>query len=357
MINIDFLVAGCYTRCRHCYVNGGPGPGMSAADAVTCLERLDALAEYLPGEVSFTLDHEPMSHLEIHRILQAASQTRHIQNYHHGMTTGVGLMHRKDRDAVVKTYLDCGYDVFGITIHGNKAHHDEIVRRAGAYDAAIETAGFLKEMGARVEVSLMLNRFFPADAQAITHMLERLQPHWVGLAMPIFTPHHNCMDFEPYRATLTDVKALWEVLPLWRQNREEVLQRAEEHTVDTGIKRLAGNPDLKRLFAMPQEELYLTLHPDCRLYVGNSGAETRCLGDLRSLDLEATAQIIRELPGNRDYGAFYDPDTLPATETLLDALEHLHGELVYGDFESILYRGLAELGTATRILKLERKDQ
>ena len=34
MINFDFLVAGCNTRCQHCYVNGGPGPMMPLADAL-----------------------------------------------------------------------------------------------------------------------------------------------------------------------------------------------------------------------------------------------------------------------------------------------------------------------------------
>lgn len=60
IINFDFLVAGCNTRCQHCYVNGGPGPMMPLADALTCLERLDELAACLHNEVSFTLDHEPI---------------------------------------------------------------------------------------------------------------------------------------------------------------------------------------------------------------------------------------------------------------------------------------------------------
>mgnify|MGYP001639113255 CR=1 FL=1 len=32
------------------------------------------------------------------KILAAAAQTKHISYYHHGMTTGLGLMHRRDRD-------------------------------------------------------------------------------------------------------------------------------------------------------------------------------------------------------------------------------------------------------------------
>ena len=80
MINIDFLLAGCNTRCRHCYVNGGPGPMMATGDALLCMEKLDRLAALLPDETSFTLDHEPMNHPEIARIISAAANTRNIQN-------------------------------------------------------------------------------------------------------------------------------------------------------------------------------------------------------------------------------------------------------------------------------------
>lgn len=80
MINIDFLVVGCNTRCRHCYVNGGPGPIMPVEDALLCIEKLDGLAKYLPDDTSFTPDHEPMNHPQIDQILHAASHTRHIRN-------------------------------------------------------------------------------------------------------------------------------------------------------------------------------------------------------------------------------------------------------------------------------------
>ena len=351
MINIDFLMAGCNTHCRHCYVNGGPGPLMPVEDALLCIEKLDGLAAYLTEEVTFTLDHEPMNHPQIHRILRGASRTKHIQHYHHGMTTGVGLMHRADKDAVVKAYLDCGYDAFGITIHGNAAHHDEIVRRKGAYAGAVAAAEFLKAHGAKIEVSLMLNRYFAEDAESVTEMLCRLQPDYVGFAMPIFTPHRNMMAFEPYRATVDTVALLREWLPQWRQDEGEILKEAEQNTVAAVVRRLKQGVDLEGLFARKQEELYLTLHQDCKLYVGNSGGETSCLGDLRELDLKETAGIISALPGNRDYGAYYDAGSLPTTDALVQALEGIPQNLVYGDFESVLYRGFVELGVPTRILK------
>ncbi len=351
-INIDFLTAGCNTRCRHCYVNGGPGPRMSLDDVLICLERLDAIAALLPkGAVSFTLDHEPMNHPQAVEIIRAASQTSHILNDHHGMTTGIGLMERADRDAVVRAYMECGYQNFGITIHGNGVHHDEIVRRKGAYAASVAAAAYLKAQGAKVEISLMLNRFFAEDASEISRLLHTQLPDWIYFAIPIFTPHANMLDFEPYRASLKTVRALRGYLTDWRQNEPEILNRAKEHTAAAALVRLKAGPSLKELFAQPQTELYLTLHPDCLLYVGNTGAETSCMGDLRRLDPRETAERIQRLSGNRDYGAYYESAALPTDETLEHALKTLPQDAVYGDFESVLYRGLAELRIPTKMMR------
>ena len=60
----------------------------------SCAWKMDALAVRLPFAASFTLD-EPS---DLVKILAAAAQTKHISYYHHGMTTGLGLMHRQNRD-------------------------------------------------------------------------------------------------------------------------------------------------------------------------------------------------------------------------------------------------------------------
>ncbi len=333
-------------------MNGGPAPFIPLEDVLLCIEKLDTLAKFLPDDTTFTLDHEPMNHPEIDKILQAASRTQHIRNYHHGMTTGIGLMRRKDKDDVIKAYFDCGYDVFGITIHGSAPHHDEIVRQKGAYDVTVASAEYLKAKGADIEVSLMLNRFFAENAASISALLRQLEPNYIGFVMPIFTPHVHMMDFEPYRASMDTVSAIREYLAEWKQDEAATVKSAEQSAIADAVKWLQEDADLSSLFDCEQDELYLTLHPDCRLYVGNSGAETQCLGDLRHIDLEATASIINSLPGNRDYGAFYNPEVLPAKNELITALEKLPQNLLYGDFESVVYRGLAELRIPTKILTI-----
>jgi hypothetical protein len=348
-LNFDLLVSGCNTRCRHCYVKGGPGKNMPAEDALLCIEKLDAVAARLPFAASFTLDNEPMNHPELPAILRAAASTRQIRHYHHGMTTGLALLAREDRDAVVETYLDCGWEDFGVTLHGGPAHHDGIVRRPGAFRGALAAAEYLKSRGAKLNVSLMLNRFFPEDAEELDRVLAALAPEFIWFAIPNYTPHANMGDFEPYRAALPELRALEPWLPRWGQD-VALVQKAWTHTPGAAAARLAEGLSLRALFGQEQEELYCTVHPDCRLYLGNTGAETRCLGDLRALDPDRTAAELALASGNRDYGAFYDPERLPTEAALAVALRRLPPELLYADLPSVLYRGLAELGIPTRLL-------
>lgn len=348
-INVDFLVSGCNTQCKHCYVNGGPGPLMQTDDALACIEKLDQIAAFLPKGTSFTLDHEPMNHPEIGKILYAASHTKHITNYHHGMTTGLGLMSRSDKEAVIQAYLENGYNEFGITLHGVSAHHDEIVNRKGAFDKAIAAVRFLTKMGCWVQISLMVNQFFAEDADQISRLIDDMTVDDVYFAIPIFTPHAKMMRFEPYRATLETFEEIRRYLPGWKQDAEGILERAQKNSVGRAEERLQ-NIDLHSLWKKKQDTLYLSLHQDCMPYVGNSGIETQALGDLRKLEPEIVAEVIQNLPGNYDYGAFYDIENLPSMGNIQEAIKALPQNLVYGDFTSILYRTFVDLGIPTKSL-------
>lgn len=352
MINFDLLIAGCNTRCKHCYVNGGPGPMMGTGDALRCMEQLDAIASFLPERADFNLDHEPINHPEIGRILSAAAATKHIAYYHHGMTSGWALMRREDRNAVIERYLACGYDYFGLTIHGGATLHDEITRRKGAYETMIAAGEFLKAHGVQLEVSLMLNRFFPEQTEALSELLDRLQPDTLISVLPIYSPHVNMPDYEPYQPSIRTVEALHGWLEKYGQDAEALFDKASRCCAASAKEELKSRTDLDTLFSAPQDEWYLSVHPDCLLYFGNSGAETQCLGDLSRCDPMRIAETIRSLPANRDYDAFYNRSALPSTERLIAALERLPHDTAYGDFPSVIYRGLAACGTPTKILSL-----
>ncbi len=344
-INFDLLVAGCNTRCMHCYVNGGPSKPMPFTDILTCLEKLDALATLLPWASTFTLDNEPMNHPEICRIIPAAVRTKHITYYHHGMTTGIALISRPDRDAVMRAYFDAGFRHFGITLHGNAEHHDRIVRRHGAYQASVAAAEYMKAQGAEIVVSLMFNRYFPEDAESLDAAISALEPDNIWFAIPNYTPHPNMPAFESCRGTVEDFQALRPWLSRWRQDEAALLR--DSATAGSVKDRLSHGLDLKTLFSAPQNEMYLTVYPDCRLFMGNTGTETRDLGNLRTLDIEKTTALISASPGNRDYGAFYTPDQLPGQTNLICALDGLPQSLLYSDTASVIYRGLAALDIPT----------
>ncbi len=348
-VNFDFLVSGCNTRCRHCYVNGGPGSMMAPEDALLFIEKLDLLAKLLPFEASFTLDNEPMNHPDIASIIRKAAATVHIEHYHHGMTSGIALMSRKDRRAVMQTYLDCGCHDFGITIHGNACHHDEIVQREGAFQTAVEAAEFMKSCGAEVGVSLMFNRFFAEDACGIDVTLQQLQPAYIYFAVPNFTPHARMTDYEPYRGSLSSFHGIRPWLAPWHQQEDELMK--DVCTVGMLREQLGQGLDLAALFSCPQDELYMTVHQNGDLFVGNTGVETEHLGNLRTLDLQETAGRIAQLPGNRDYGAFYEVDWLPRREELIHAIDQLPQDLLYSDRASVIYRVLTLLGVPTKILE------
>lgn len=74
------------------------------------------------------------------------------------------------------------------------------------------------------------------------------------------------------------------------------------------------------------------------------------------MDLDVAAEVIKAIPGNRDYGAFYDPQVLPSCQKIINALRGLSQDMVYGDFESIRYRGLEELRVPTRMLENQTKN-
>ena len=373
-VNFDILVSGCNTRCKHCYVNGGPGSMMKLEDALLFIEKLDELAEFLPFEASFTLDNEPMNHPNIASIIRKAATTRYIEHYHHGMTSGIALMRRKDRHAVMQAYLDCGYRDFGITIHGNAAHHDEIVRREGALKIAIEAAEFMKSShhdeivrregalkiaieaaefmkscGAEVGASLMFNRFFAEDAAEIDGMLQQLQSAYIYFAIPNFTPHAHMTDFEPYRGSLNTLHRIRPWLARWHQQEDELTK--EICTIGMLKEQLQQGFDIVPLFKCPQDELYMVVHQNGDLFVGNTGVETEHLGNLRTLDIQETAKRISEMPGNRDYGAFYEVDLLPRHEVLVHAIDQLPQDLLYSDRASAIYRALTMLGIPTKILE------
>ena len=191
----------------------------------------------------------------------------------------------------------------------------------------------------------MFNRFFTDDALEIDAVIQRLQPTYIFFAVPNFTPHVHMTDFEPYRGSLENFQRIRPWLERWKQNIDELAE--EICTIGMLRGQLEEGLDIATLFRQPQDEIYMTVHQNGELYVGNTGVETECLGNLRTLDIEETAKRISELPGNRDYSAFYEVNQLPDREALIHAFDQQPQDLLYSDKASAIYRMLTSIGIPT----------
>lgn len=154
-------------------------------------------------------------------------------------------------------------------------------------------------------------------------------------------------DYEPYRGSLDTLHRIRPWLAQWQQQEDEFTK--EICTISMLRKQLECGLDITALFKCSQDDLYMTVHQNGDLFVGNTGVETEHLGNLRTLDIQESAKRISELPGNRDYSAFYEEDQLPDREALIHALDQLPQDLLYSDRASALYRVLTMLGVPNKI--------
>ena len=141
--NIDILVAGCNTRCMHCYVDGGPGPCMAPEDFRLCLDRLGPAFERFGRRLSFTLDNELYNHPGALALLRYVADHAAANYFHHGSTTGIALLRRADRRALLKLLLDNGWAKASFAIHGGAASHNRIVANPEGLDALVKAAALL----------------------------------------------------------------------------------------------------------------------------------------------------------------------------------------------------------------------
>jgi len=62
----EITVSGCSTKCKHCYVSGGPGINISFSDYIICIEKMAKVFEYFQGnDISLTLGNEKYNHPRI----------------------------------------------------------------------------------------------------------------------------------------------------------------------------------------------------------------------------------------------------------------------------------------------------
>ena len=142
----EITIAGCSTNCAHCYVNGGIGKSMSYDDYYLCLSKLIPVFDKLNDEISITLGNEIFCNRDIKKIIDYS--TENIPRYfsYHDFsvpTTGIALLHLRDRDNILNSLKSARADSFMLALHGNKFNHNLIVQNPDGFDEICKTADFL----------------------------------------------------------------------------------------------------------------------------------------------------------------------------------------------------------------------
>ena len=145
--NIDILVAGCNTTCKHCYVNGGKAPCMEWEDFKFCMEKLEPVFAYFGKDVSFTLDNELYNHPKAKGILELVEQRYTKNYYHHGSTTGIAILEHPDRADIFEILKRNGWLEASFALHGGRETHDKMVCYDGAMEAIIRASRLFQENG------------------------------------------------------------------------------------------------------------------------------------------------------------------------------------------------------------------
>ncbi len=336
--NIDFLLAGCSTNCRHCYVDGGPAPIMPLKDVLLAFEKLQPAFDKWGKAISFTLDNEAYLHPDLPDILRYIYGGCAENDFHHGSTTGIAFNHRRDKEALWSLQQQLGLDYGCITLHGGRQNHDFLTQTPGSLEESLDYARFVRSHGGRMEVNLMLSRLLVDGREQLTALLEELAPDAVHLTVTNAAPNRRLWDYQRWRVCAADCEKLTGFLCRWGLEEDKTLARLADCTHQALVSKL-------EVQGPPQEpdHCFLSLHRDLTLWLGNTGVEQRLLGDLRRMTGQDVITALEGCTPNWNFypSAFASPP--PFDRVLAYAQTHPRQDLLYPDADSLLSRMTQEL--------------
>lgn len=297
--NIDIIIAGCNTNCRHCYVNGGPGKRMTKDDFVKCIDKLIPVFDHFEDKLSFTIDNELFGHPDIFYMLKYVKEKCWSSYSHHGSSTGIAFNHRLDKEELWKFQQENGIDFGCITLHGAESNHNFITQNPNSFKESMEYASFIKSHNGKLYVALMLTSLLVEDRDEITKILQELNPHEVYFAVPLFAPSKRMMDYQTYRASYDECMKLKGYLTKWNINEEKYFSIFEKNNSKSILKRMKNNNSFN--FENTPESCYLTIHQNLDLYYGNTGAEIQKIGNINELTSQEIIDYLEKCKSNYSY--------------------------------------------------------
>ena len=290
--NIDILVAGCNTRCAHCYVDGGPEKAMTIEDFNCCMEKLKPVFSYFQGRCNFTLDNEVYNHKDALSILQKAFEFP--EYYHHGSTTGIALLHHPKRDEIISLIKKTQFPWASIALHAGSKVHNELVNHPKAMEDILAITPILKEAGIEIWLSLMLTKYLLADLNEMDQLLDQIPYDHLLPVIPSYYPTARLIKYQDARLNKEEYGKIISFL----KNRNADVKEIEKACMEYNELSLLEHPDEYDIEKMLKAKNAAFFHIDHQLdfYVGNTGIKLRKCGNIK----ECSSQEIIEWIQNAD---------------------------------------------------------
>ena len=349
-LTVDVRISGCATRCRHCYVDGGPGPLMPLPEYRRCLDVLRELFDRLQGfgfDVYLWLDYEPLLHPDICEILRLTRE-RFPGSFDISCmpTSGIPLATRGDWREVLEVLEEVGTKEMMFTLHGPEEIHDRAVSLCGAYSLEKLAVDRVREYGFGTMVKVIVSK------EMIVHFEETMMAvddHGYDhrfAEVPVYEPLPRLRDFESLRAALEDVQPFVHRLSEFcdRGKRGEYWKNPEKYAERNIRSRVLANGERYSSFTRIEERMpswmFVNVMPGLSLHYGNAGLSTRRIGSLDRDSPEALAEKIRKLEPNYMFRGFYDVENLPPPASLAREFGDPNSGRLYASEEDLLLRWL-----------------
>lgn len=350
----EITLAGCGTNCMHCSVDGGPSRNMPFSDYIQCLEKLKPILDRLEGEISVTLGNEPLNHPQAKDILSVTH--RMMPRYYPDQpfdspTTGVVFMRRRDKEEIIDILPKIGANEIMLTLHGNEKHHNKIVRNPLGYQSIISTAEYFHAQGFKIIYNLMLSKHLVEDWDSVVSFLKKYHSSRVHLTIPSYIPIDRLNTYQTIRVEYDDCMKLKGRLTEIDIDEKKFFERVESNCEKSVVNRLRNGLDYKYAEKKYPNWTFFNVSQDMNLFYGNAGARTKLLGNLLDLSEEELYKKIIALDANYSYSAYYDVDSLPSMQRILEKVNPLYTNYVYPRESDCLYWWFNKCEIPTIILK------
>lgn len=350
----EISLAGCSTKCMHCYISGGPSKNMDYAQYIKCLNKIKPVLDRIDGEISVTPGNEPLNHPQAEKII---SQTHSlIPKYYPGRdfevpTTGLGFLNKANKDGIVNTLRDIGSSDIMLTLHGNESHHNEIVKNSLGYDCIARTADFFNAKGFNINYNLILSKYLIQDWDDVMNFIKKHHKSHVYLSIPLYIPTERLNEFQRYRAEYDDCLKLKGCLSQIGIDEDAFFIKVKANCETSILNRIKSNFEYNKAEESLPNWAFFNIDEDMNLYYGNAGARTQLLGNIFELSEEELYSKILFFKSNYGYSAYYDVEKLPKDQEVVDHIVPLKTNYVYPDISDGLYYWFNQMKIPTILLE------